>query len=292
MGQFRDRMDEDMRVRGLSDRTRESYLWAMTDFVRYLGRPPDQVDLEDIRRYQVHLTTERKVSWSHFNIAVSALRFFYKFTLDRKFDVEHIPYARTPRGKPVVLSPDEVARLLTASPSLKIRAMLTTIYDCGLRLNEARLLKIPDIDSSRGVIRVEEGKGRHVRYVKLSPKLLDLLRQYYRACRPKTWLFENPVTREALDETTFQKNFHRARVAAGITKHVSLHSLRHSYATHLLEAGTDVRRIQICLGHRSLRTTQIYMHVDSDFFSKTPSPLDQLPEPSAVNTTTSSRPGK
>jgi site-specific recombinase XerD len=283
MGQFRDRMDEDMRVRGLSDRTRETYLWAMADFVRYVRRPPDQVGLEDIRRYQVHLTKERRVSWSHFNIAVSALRFFFRFTLNQKFDVRHIPYARSPRRKPVVLSPDEVARLLAASPTLKVRAMLTTIYDCGLRLNEARLLKIADIDSHRGVIRIEQGKGRHVRYVKLSSKLLELLREYYRSSRPKTWLFENAETFEALDDTTFQKNFHRARIAAGIAKRVSLHSLRHSYATHLLEAGTDVRRIQICLGHRSLQTTQIYMHVNSEFFSKTPSPLEQLPEAAATS---------
>lgn len=278
MGLFRDRMDQDMRLRGLSDRTRQTYLWAMADFVRFCRRPPDQLGLEDIRRFQIHLIEDRLIGFSHLNIVVCALRFFYTVTLARKLDVRRIPFARTKRKVPIVLSMEEVARLLEGASSLKIRAILMTIYDCGLRLSEARQLRVADIDSKRRVIRVEQGKGRRERCVKLSEKLLATLRDYYRAYRPTTWLFENKESLEPLNETTIQRSFHRARLAAGITKRVTVHSLRHSYATHLLELGTDLRRIQVTLGHRSVRTTQIYTHVDSAFLAQTPSPLEALPE--------------
>lgn len=270
-------MDQDMRLRGLADRTRESYLWAMRDFVRFLCRPPDQAGVEDIRRYQLHLVQERLVSFSYLNVAVCALRFFYTVTLALSLSVRRIPFAKRVRRLPVVLSREEVARLLAHASSLKARAILTTIYDCGLRLNEVRLLKNTDIDSKLGVIRVEHGKGGRNRAVKLSPKLLATLREYYRKYRPTTWLFESPHTQAPLCDTSIQKAFHRARIAAGITKRVSVHSLRHTYATHLLEAGVDLRRIQASLGHSSVRTTQIYTHVDSAFLAKMPTPLDALP---------------
>lgn len=285
MGQFHDRMDQDLRVRGYSERTRQTYLWAMLDFVRFCRRPPDQLGLEDIRRFQVHLIEVRRVGFSHLNIFVCALRFFYNVTLARTLDVRRVPFAKMKRKVPVVLSMEEVSRLLAGAGSLKARAILMTIYDCGLRLSEARFLRVADIDSERRVIRVEQGKGRRERCVKLSDKLLAILREYYRAYRPKTWLFENKESHEALNGTTIQKSFHRARLAAGITKRVTVHSLRHSYATHLLELGTDLRRIQVNLGHRSVRTTQIYTHVDSAFLAQTPSPLESLPAPATPGPT-------
>jgi site-specific recombinase XerD len=270
-------MEQDMRLRGLADRTRAVYLWAVSDFVRFSRRPPDQLGLEDIRRFQVHLVEERLASFSHVNIVVCALRFFYNVTLARDFDIRRIPYARRKRTLPVVLSPEEISRLFAAAGSLKARTILMTIYDCGLRLGEARLLRVRDIDSRRGVIRIEQGKGRRDRYVRLSAKLLAVLREYYRSSRPKTWLFENKENLEPLSERTIQRVFHRARLAASITKRATVHSLRHTYATHLLELGTDLRRIQVNLGHRSVRTTQMYTHVDSEFLAQTPSLLDSLP---------------
>lgn len=286
MGQFHDRMDQDMLLRGLSERTRRTYLWAMRDFVRFCRRPPDQLGLEDVRRFQVHLIEDRSASFSHLNIVVCALRFFYSVTLARKLDVRRIAFAKTKRTVPIVLSKEEVSRLLASASSLKMLAILMTIYDCGLRLSEARLLRVADIDSGRRVIRVEQGKGRRQRCVRLSEKLLATLREYYRAYRPRTWLFENKESLEPLNSTTIQRAFHRARLAAGITKRVTVHSLRHTYATHLLEMGTDLRRIQTNLGHCSVRTTQIYTHVNSAFIAQTPCLLDSLPTPGTAGSAT------
>jgi site-specific recombinase XerD len=276
MGALRDRMDEDMRIRGLTDHTRRHYLFIVRAFAKFCGRSPDLSGPEDIRRYLVHLTRDRVVSPSYVNVTVAALRFFYNVTLDRNYTVKSLPLPRRPRTKPLVLSREEVASLLVHSASLKVRAILMTIYSCGLRLIEARLLRIEDLDGKRGVIRIVHGKGRKHRYVMFSPRLRETLREYYRQYRPKNWLFENKEKLEPLCDSTIQRAFHRARRAAGITKQVSVHSLRHSFATHLLEDHTDIRRIQLLLGHRSLRSTQVYTHVGGDFLSQTASPLESL----------------
>lgn len=286
MGQFRDRMDEDMRLRGLSERTRKTYLWAMRDFVRFCRKPPDQVGPDEVRAYQLHLIRERVATPSHVNIVVCALRFFYGVTLGRSFVIKRMPFQKRLKKKPLVLSRQEMASFFAHTDSLKMKAVFTTIYDCGLRLGEARLLRVSDIDGKREVIRVQRGKGGRDRYVKLSPKLRELLREYYRQCRPTNWLFENKENLEPISESSVQRAFHRARVAAGITKTVTVHSLRHTFATHLLEEGVDIRRIQMLLGHTSVRTTQIYTHVEGDFLRQTPSLLDSLPTPGAPHATT------
>lgn len=279
MGQFRDRMDADMEIRGLAPSTRKSYLRAIRKFVQYFMRPPDTLSLEDIRRYQLHLTRERKVSWSVFNVAVAALKFFYRVSLKKDWNIEEVPYQRKPRILPEILSAEKVAALFDSTRNLKHRALLMTVYAGGLRAGEATHLKVTDIDSHRMVIRIEQGKGRKDRYVMLSPKLLELLRLYWSAYRPTSWLFPSerdsakPLSRDALGSMVEQ-----ARKAAGIPGRVYPHLLRHSFATHLLEQGTNLRVIQKLLGHRSLRSTEIYTHVAKNYLQETSSPLEVLPD--------------
>ena len=277
MGRFHDRMDEDLRIRGYSANTRECYLRCVRNFVRHFMRPPDELTPEHIRRYQLHLARERHVSWTYFNQVVCALRFFYRQVLKKDWAVEQIPYQRTGRKLPEILSPEEVAALLRATANLKHRALLMTMYAGGLRVSEVTHLRVTDIDGQRMVIRIEQGKGRQDRYVMLSPHLRRVLQAYWRARRPRTLLFPNPTGRPLTRESVNQL-FHRARRRAQITKRVYPYSLRHACATHLLERGTNIRAIQTLLGHRSLRTTQRYTHVAVTYLQDTPSPLDHLPD--------------
>ena len=281
MGHFRDRMDEDLQLRGYSLNTRRAYLQCVREFVRYFNRPPDQLSLDHIRRYQVHLTQVRKVSWSRFNQTVAALRFFYCNTLKRDWDVKHIPYQRKACALPEVLSVEEVAAILGAVQSLKHRALLMSIYAGGLRTSELLHLRPSDVDAGRMVVRIEQGKGRKDRYVPLSCHLLAVLREYSKIARDSVWLFPGRDPRKPLTRVAVSKIFTQARQAVGIAKKVSPHSLRHAFATHLLERGTNLRVIQMLLGHRSLRTTEIYTHVARNFLQDTPSPLDVLPGLSA-----------
>jgi site-specific recombinase XerD len=279
MGQFHDRMDADMEIRGLAPATRQHYLRAMRQFVQHFMRPPDTLAFEDIRTYQLHLTRERHVSWSVFNIAVSALKFFYRVTLSKDWDIQKIPYQRRPRTLPEILSVEKVAALVSSMKNLKHRALLMTVYAGGLRASEVVHLKLTDIDSQRMVIRIEQGKGRKDRYVMLSAKLLELLREYWKAYRPQSWLF--PSSRKSgkpLSRDTVGLIVENARRAAGITGRVYPHLLRHAFATHLLEQGTNLRVIQKLLGHRSLRSTEIYTHVAKNYLQDTASPLDLLPD--------------
>lgn len=278
MGQFRDLMDKEMVVRGFSSVTRYTYTYWMGRFVKFFKRAPDQLGLAEIKTFQHSLAGVHNVSSSAFNQCVGALRFFYGRVLKQPWDVREITYQKVVRPVPQVLSTEEMDRLLDcASTSVIDHAILATSYAGGLRLGEVRCLKVSDIDGNRGVIRIEKGKGGKDRYVMLSDTLRTILRKYYAVQRPKVYLFENPQTGKPFNDSTLQHAFHRARIKAGITKRVSFHSLRHSFATHLLEGGTDVRRIQILLGHNSVKTTQIYMHVASDFLTTTTSPLDALP---------------
>jgi integrase/recombinase XerD len=272
---LRRRMIEDMQVRNLSPVTQRCYVHAVVKLARHFNRSPDRLGLAEIRAYQIHLTTTG-ISWAGFNVAVCALRFFYGVTLGRTAMVERIPYARKRRQLPVILSADEIARFLAAVPSLKHRAALMTAYAAGLRVSEVVHLKLTDIDSSRMLIRVEQGKGGRDRYIMLSPQLLVVLRGYWRETRPVHWLFPGQDESRPLDASVLQWACRKARAAAKLGKSITVHTLRHSFATHLLEAGTDIRTIQVLLGHRDLSTTARYTQVAATTIGNVTSPFDRL----------------
>jgi len=268
-------MIEDMTIRNLSPATQRSYVHAVSKFSRYFDRSPDRLGLEDVRAFQVHLVSTG-ISWAALNQTVCALRFFYGVTLGHGEIPEWIPYAREPRKLPVVLSADEVVRFLEAVPSLKSRAALTTAYAAGLRASEVVALKVANIDSERMVIRVEHGKGGKDRYVMLSAQLLGILRTYWRLARPEHWLFPGRESGKPIDVQVLYAACRSARTAAGLDKRVAVHTLRHSFATHLLEGGTDIRIIQVLLGHSNLSTTARYAQVSNGLIRRTESPLDRL----------------
>jgi integrase/recombinase XerD len=251
---LRRRVIEDMTVRNLSPATQRSYVHAVAKFGRFFGRSPEHLDLEDVRALQVHLVAGG-MSWPALNQTVCALRFLYGVTLGRPDLPERIPHAREPQKLPVVLSADEVVRFLEAVPSLKCRAALTMAYAAGLRASEVTSLKVANVDSSRMVIRVEHGKGGRDRYVMLSAQLLSILRTYWRLARPAHWLFPGRDPERPIHPTVLHATCRSARVAAGLDKRVSVHTLRHSFATHLLESGTDIRIIQV---RRALALAAIY----------------------------------
>jgi integrase/recombinase XerD len=275
MSPLRRRMIEDMTIRNLSPATQRSYLHAISKFSRHFDRSPDRLGMEEVHAFQVHLVATG-ISWPSLNQIVCALRFFYGVTLGQATIPERIAYAREPQKLPVVLSADEVVRFLEAIPSLKSRTALTTVYAAGLRVSEAVMLKIADIDSSRMVIRVEQGKGGKDRYVMLSLQLLRILRGYWRLARPRRWLFPGRDEERPLEPTTLYAACRSACAAAGLGKEVTPHTLRHSFATHLLENGTDIRIIQVLLGHANLQSTARYARVATKTISQTPSPLDRL----------------
>lgn len=275
MSPLRRRMIEDMTVRNLSPATQRSFIHAVAKFSRYFDRSPERLGLEDVRAFQVHLVSSG-ISWPALNQTVCALRFFYGVTLGHAEIPERIAYARAPRTLPVVLSADEVVRFLKAVPSLKTRTALTTAYAAGLRASEALGLKVRDIDSERGVIRVEHGKGGKDRYVMLSAQLLRILRIYWQLTKPKDWLFPGRDGTAPIDAQVLYSACRSARVAAGIDKRVTVHTLRHSFATHLLENGTDIRIIQVLLGHNNLSSTARYTKVSNSLIRHTESPLDRL----------------
>ena len=275
MNPLRRRMIEDMKVRNLSPATQRCYVHAVAKFAQHFKRSPDRLRLQEIRSYQLHLVSTG-TSWAGFNVAVCALRFFYGVTLERTAMVDRIPYARKRRQLPVILSADEVVRFLAAVPSLKHRTALMTAYAAGLRVSEVVRLKIADIDSSRMLIRVEQGKGGRDRYIMLSPQLLVVLRAYWRETRPAHWMFPGQDETRPLDPSVLQWACRKARSAAKLGKPVTIHTLRHSFATHLLEAGTDIRAIQVLLGHRDLSTTARYTQVAATTISNITSPFDRL----------------
>ena len=272
---LRRRMIEDMTVRNLSPATQRSYVYAVAKFGQFFKRSPERLGLEDVRAFQVHLVAGG-ISWSALNQTVCALRFLYGVTLGRPDLPERIPHAREPRKLPVVLGADEVVRFLEAVPSLKCRAALTTAYAAGLRASEVASLKVANIDSSRMVIRVEQGKGGKDRYVMLSAQLLGILRTYWRLAHPGEWLFPGRDCGHSIHPAVLHAACRSACAASGLSKRVTVHTLRHSFATHLLESGTDIRIIQALLGHSSLNTTARYTQVASTTIRSTPSPLDRL----------------
>ena len=277
---LRQRMIEDMSIRQFGEKTQSDYVRVVADFARFLGRSPDQAEPEDLRRYQLHLASAG-ASPAKMNASVSALRFFFKITLGRQGYGERLATVRKEDRLPEVLSPEEVALLLHCAPSLKHKAALSIAYGCGLRVSEITHLKVSDIDSARMLIRVEQGKGRKDRYVMLSPDLLALLREWWLSARPKGWLFPGrdpgqPVTARQLDRAC-----KAAAATAALGKRVSMHTLRHSFATHLLERKTDVRVIQALLGHKKLDTTARYTRVAIKTLGAVKSPLSLLRPPPA-----------
>ena len=273
---LRRRMIEDMTIRNLSPATQQSYLYAVSKFSRHFGHSPGRLGVEDVRAYLVHLAS-KSLAWSSLNQTVCALRFFYGVTLGQTTLVERIPFAREPCKLPTVLSANEVVRFLEAVSSLKARAALTTAYAAGLRVSEVAALKVGDIDSSRMVLRIERGKGGRERYAMLSETLLGILREYWRLARPRPYLFPGRPADTAIEPSVLHAACRLATAAAGLDKRVSVHVLRHSFATHLLESGVDIRIIQVLLGHSRLETTTRYAHVSTEVIASTASPLDKLP---------------
>ena len=276
MSELRRKMLADLKVRNYAERTRAIYIGRVAELAQHFGRSPDRIRRGEIRDYLRYLVAERGVSRSAFVQTTAALRFLYRTTLDRPGMIPHLPYPRQKRRQPVVLSRGEVARLLKAIPNLKHRTVAMAQYGAGLRISEALHLQLRDIDSDRMVITVLRGKGDVDRQVMLSQVLLGALRQYWRVYKPTCWLFEGRDPDEPLGASTIQRAIKAARHRAEIAKPATTHTLRHSFATHLLESGTDLRTIQVLLGHRSLKTTQIYTHVATDRLRGTVSPLDTL----------------
>jgi site-specific recombinase XerD len=278
---LRQRMIEDMTVRGFTEKTQHDYIRCVKTFAAFLGRSPDKATAEDLRRFQVH-QTQVGMQPPGINSAVAALRFLFTVTLDRPDLALRLTLVRQPRKLPLVLSLEEVTRLLEAAPGPKYKAALGTAYGAGLRVSEIVSLKVSDIDSTRMLIRVEQGKGRKDRHAMLSPHLLDLLRAWWREGKrqglmlPQGWLFpgRNPVT--PLSTRQVNRAVHAAAHAAGIPKRVTPHTLRHSFATHLLEQDIDIRVIQVLLGHAKLDTTALYARVATSTIRSVMSPLDRI----------------
>jgi len=272
---LRQRMIEDMTIRKLAPKTQHDYVQRVKNFAAFVGRSPDTATFEDVRRYQLHLASSG-VGVSTLNQAVSTLRFFFRVTLKRHDIVEYTHFVHEPRKLPVVLGPEEVARLLDAAPGLKYKAALSVAYGAGLRATEVISLKVSDIDSKQMIIRVEQGKGGKDRNVMLSPSLLDLLRTWWRAARPRGWLFPGRDPAQPMTTRQLNRACHAAAQMAEIKKRVSLHTLRHSFATHLLEQNIDVRVIQVLLGHAKLDTTALYTRVATKTISEVMSPLEHI----------------
>jgi site-specific recombinase XerD len=276
MTPLRQRFLDELTRRNYSPRTVEAYLAGVLKLVRHSGRAPDQVNADDLRAFQLHLI-QRQVSWSQFNQVSCALRFLYAHVLGRPDFVPYVPFARKPRRLPVVLSPAEVRRLLAAVAGPRDRLMLRLAYGCGLRLSEVRHLRVADLDGGRQTLWVRGGKGAKDRGVPLPPALLQELRAYWRVQRPADYLFVNRQG-QPLHPGTLQRAFARALALSGLTKAASIHTLRHCYATHLLEAGTDLPTLQRLLGHGSVQTTMLYLHLRSERLRQLRSPLELLEE--------------
>jgi integrase/recombinase XerD len=279
MTPLRRRMIEDMQVRNLAPRTQVCYLEQVDRFARHFRTSPDRLGPPEIRAWQIYLAQDKRLAASSISVAVAALRFLYTVTLRRRWSIkDDIPTCRQPHQLPEVLSPEEVAAFLDAVKTPKQRVILTVCYAAGLRVSEAvRLKPSPSvIDSQRMVIRVEAGKGRKDRYVMLSPRLLDILRDYWKTARPKEWLFPGDRPGEPITTSAVEVACREARARSGITRPITPHSLRHAFAVHLLESGTDLRTIQLLLGHSNLGTTSKYLRIATSKVCATASPLDAL----------------
>lgn len=283
MTPLRQRMLEDMQIRNLAASTQRAYVEHVSRFARHFGRSPARLGPQEIRAYQVYLTNEKQLAPASMVITVAALRFLYTVTLQKTWSVEAvIPAPKTPLTLPVVLSPAEVVQFLDCVAAPKHRTILTTCYAAGLRISEAVRLTLPAIDSQRMVLRIEQGKGQKDRYVMLSPTLLTILREWWRVSRSRPWLFPGDRPGEPITTRAVNRACRKAHRRCRIPKPITPHSLRHAFAVHLLEAGTDVRTIQLLLGHRSLATTAGYLAIATTRVCASASPLDLLPRPVAA----------
>jgi integrase/recombinase XerD len=278
---LRQRFTHDLQLRNYAPRTVDCYVRCVAAFARHFGQSPELLDAGHVRQYQLHLL-EQRTSWCRFNQSVCALRFLFRVTLQRPGAIDMVPYGKRPRPLPAVLSPGEVRRLFDAAGEPTFRLILQAAYACGLRVSEVARLRVGDVDSARMVVHVRCAKGRKDRLVPLSPALLGHLRGYWRRCRPADWLFPGQRQGEPISISHVQRLCQRAVRAAGIGKKASMHTLRHSYATHLLEGGTDLATLQKLLGHNQLSTTLRYTHIQQAHLQRALSPLDTLPGSPAV----------
>jgi site-specific recombinase XerD len=282
MGRIRERMEADLKLKGFAPTTSKEYLLRARNFVAYYRRSPEELGEEDVRKFLLHLVDERGVRAATHRMYVAALRFLFAVTLKRPEVVATVPWPKVPRKLPDILSGEEVERLLSAVRSLKHRALLMTAYGAGLRISEACTLEVGDIDSKRMMIHVREGKRGKDRYVMLSQKLLDTLRLHWRRLHPRgRYLFPGAFPGAPITPSAVSLVLRKAVAAAGLTKRVTFHALRHGFATHLLEAGEDIRTIQRLLGHTSIQTTARYTAVSKAHIARTRSPLDMLGTPAA-----------
>lgn len=278
---LRQRMREDLRVRNYSPRTEATYIGAVAKFAQHFGKPPDQLGPEHVRAYQVHLVKKQSASWTKLNQTVCALRFFYRNTLGKDWVLRHVPYAKGEKRLPIVLSQREVTQLFDSIANIKHLAWLLLAYSAGLRVTEIANLRVTDIDSERMVILVRQGKGKKDRILPLSPIVLSILRQYWLLEHPRDLLFPGHKPGRPITVSSMQKVCKRAAEAARIKKPMSMHTLRHSFATHHLEAGTDLRTLQMLMGHSSLKTTSRYLHISTERLRSAKTPLDLIQDHNA-----------
>ena len=278
MSTLREQMLADLQLKGLTPKTQKIYLREVRNYAKYFGKSPEQLGEKELREYLLYLLNERKLAKGTYRFYYQGLKFLYKHTLKREEVVEKISCPRGKKMLPVVLDLAEVKTLLSVTENLKHRAILTITYCAGLRISETARLKVSDIDSKRMMVRVQQGKGGKDRYTILSKTALECLRQYWRAYRPKEWLFEGQKEGTHICISSIRQIFLEAKKCAGITKPVSPHTLRHSFATHLIEAGTSLHHVQLLLGHRSPTTTTVYLHVSRMNLAQVTSPLDSIPE--------------
>jgi len=278
MSTLREQMLADLQLKGLTPKTQKIYLREVRNYAKYFGKSPEELGEKELREYLLYLLNERKLAKGTYRFYYQGLKFLYKHTLKREEVVEKI---RCPRGKkklPVVLDIAEVKALLSVMENIKHRAILTITYSAGLRISETAHLKVSDIDSKRMMVRVQQGKGGKDRYTILSKTALECLRQYWRSYHPKEWLFEGQKEGAHVCISSIRQVFLEAKERAGIIKPASPHTLRHSFATHLIEAGTSLHHVQLLLGHRSPTTTTVYLHVSRMNLAQVTSPLDSIPE--------------
>ncbi len=275
METYREQMQRDMVLRNLSPKTQYMYHNAARALEDHFGRPPDQLNEDEVKAFLVSIVKDRKLSQSSLKITYSALRFLYETTLNKGWVIDRIPYPKTVKPLPHVLDKSEILRIIDATVNLKQKAMLMVTYSAGLRVRETAQLKITDIDSKRMMIRVDQGKGNKDRYTLLSQVALEMLREYWRKYQPKEWLFpKDTKPLEHIPPGTVSAAFMHAKRKMNLRKPATCHTLRHSFATHLLEAGVDLHTIQVLLGHSSIRTTTVYLHVSKRNLAKVVSPLD------------------
>lgn len=275
MSKLKEQMKADLQLIGITPKTQNIYLREVSNLAKYFNKSPEQLEESEVKEYLLHLLNERNLSQGTYRFYVAGIKFFYRTTVKREQVVANIRYPKRKNTLPIVLDISEVEALFTVTENIKHKAILMITYSSGLRISETSRLKITDIDSKRMMVRVEQGKRSKDRYTILSQTALECLRQYWREYRPKEWLFEGTKEDTHITVSSITQLFHKAKKRAGIMKPASVHSLRHAFATHLIEAGTSLHHVQLLLGHRSPTTTTVYLHVSQLNLAQVTSPLDK-----------------